>query len=499
MTEVTAVLKALRRRWAIVLICTLLGAVLSAGYGLLRSDTYQSVATLAVSTATTEQSASSAYQGAMAANQRVSTYADLVTQSDVLPSVAEASGGEFTIAELEDAVVAVALPDTVLIEIRAEDEQPARAQQMAELTAVELSDMVQEIETPPGSQEAAAGLTMVGQPNEPTTPTGIPPWLLVFVGLFLGLAVGMVVALIRDFFDRTVRDTDSAVAIADTGLLGILYEAPRKDKKLAEGAGDALSRGGVNAESFRHLRTNLSFVDVDNPPRILLFTSSVPNEGKSYTSRNAALVLAEAGHRVLLIDADLRMLDGESELQECGDIGLTSVLAADLEIEDAVQTYSAGVDILPSGTVPPNPSELLASETMKSTLEQLRAQYDFVILDSPPVLPVADPLVLASHVDAVVFISRLGLVKSHQVTSAVDMLSKTGTRVAGLVVNGVKTSNKEIYGYGYGYGYGATPSSASSPGDDEQPAAHHSATQASEGASAERRVSVNELQAERSL
>lgn len=445
MNEIATLVTVVTRRWITVLVCALLGLACAIGYAGIRPQEYQSSVTLTVST-TNSDGGGNAYQASMAANQRVRTYAAMVAQSDVFNRVAADSDGQLTVSRLRGAVRAAAQADTSLIRITAMDEDPAAAEQMVSLTSTALTDLVAEVETPAGSEQPTAYLYMVGQPSTTDSPVGLKNWEIIALGLFIGLIVGLIAAVIRDYYDRTLRTVDDAADITGAGVLGKIMVA-----KELPAPGQQVKTGEPNAEAFRHLRTNLAFVAVDRTPRVLLFTSSVPNEGKSFISLNVAAVLAEAGNRVVLVDADLRAGQANASFGTAAHVGLTNVLAGSVDVDDALQTLSAGVDLLPAGSPPPNPSELLGSQAMSRVLAALKEEYDYVIVDSPPSLPVTDALILAPQVDAVALVARLGLVHTTQLQQSMALLEKTGAQIAGIIVNGLKASKSEGYGYGYGY------------------------------------------------
>ncbi|KAA8721251.1 polysaccharide biosynthesis tyrosine autokinase [Corynebacterium spheniscorum] len=445
MNEIATLVTVVTRRWITVLVCALLGLACAIGYAGIRPQEYQSSVTLTVST-TNADGGGNAYQASMAANQRVRTYAAMVAQSDVFNRVAADSEGQLKIGQLRGAVRAMAQADTSLIRITAMDEDPDTAEEMVSLTSIALTDLVAEVETPAGSDVPTAYLYMVGQPSTTDSPVGLKAWEIVALGLFIGLVLGLIAAVIREYYDRTLRTVDDAVDITGAGVLGKIMVA----KEIPE-PGHQVKTGEANAEAFRHLRTNLAFVAVDHTPRVLLFTSSVPNEGKSFISLNVAAVLAEAGNKVVLVDADLRAGQANASFGTAAHVGLTNVLAGSVEVDDVLQTLNAGVDLLPAGSPPPNPSELLGSQAMSRVLAALKEQYDYVIVDSPPSLPVTDALILAPQVDAVALVARLGLVQTTQLQQSMELLEKTGSQIAGIIVNGLKASKSEGYGYGYGY------------------------------------------------
>lgn len=208
------------------------------------------------------------------------------------------------------------------------------------------------------------------------------------------------------------------------------------------------------AEAFRVLRTNLQFLAVDRPLQTLLITSSVPSEGKSLTAANLAVAFAQAGQRVLLVDADLRRPSAH-KLFGLGRTwsGLTTLLASGAALGDVVQeTPVEGLHLLPCGPIPPNPAEVLGSGRMGEFLAQAKAAYDLVVLDTPPVLAVADPCVLAPKVDGVALVVRLGHVGHPQAKRAKAALESVGARILGVILDGVGGAGSGDYYYYYYYG-----------------------------------------------
>ncbi|EFV90493.1 protein-tyrosine kinase [Dietzia cinnamea P4] len=208
------------------------------------------------------------------------------------------------------------------------------------------------------------------------------------------------------------------------------------------------------AEAFRRLRTNLQFLNVDNPPRVFVLTSSVAVEGKSETAVNLALVLAEAGSRVLLVEADLRRPRVVEYMSMPDGVGLTNVLSGQAAFEDVVQeTRQEGVDLLACGPLPPNPSELLASDTAQRLVKELRAKYDYVIIDSPPLLPVTDGALLARITDGALLVVRTNRTTSEQFAQAVDNLNKADAELLGVVTVANKPARKGTAAYYDSYYY----------------------------------------------
>ncbi|MCV7151158.1 CpsD/CapB family tyrosine-protein kinase, partial [Mycolicibacterium pyrenivorans] len=206
------------------------------------------------------------------------------------------------------------------------------------------------------------------------------------------------------------------------------------------------------AEAFRKLRTNLQFLAVDNPPRVIIVTSSMPHEGKSTTAINIALALAEAEHNVVLVDGDMRRPTVHKYLDLVGQVGFSTVLSGQASLGESLQkTRFRGLTVLAAGAVPPNPSELLGSQAAKNLLTELRAKYDYVIVDSSPLLAVTDSAILAAGADGALMMVRFGYAKRDQLAHAIGNLKDVGAAVLGAVFTLTPTRGGSSYSYSYGY------------------------------------------------
>jgi polysaccharide biosynthesis transport protein len=217
--------------------------------------------------------------------------------------------------------------------------------------------------------------------------------------------------------------------------------------------------GSPQAEQFRQLRTNLEFLRVADEQAgaasVVAVTSATAAEGKSTVASNLATALAETGARVLLVDADLRRPSVADVLGLEGGVGLTTVLAGQADVDDVVQEWgSAGLRVLPSGAVPPNPAELLGSPAMRRLIAELRARYDHVVVDTTPVLPVADASVLSRLVDGLVVVANARRVRRRQLIQGLGDLAQVSARVLGVVLNQVRRDEES---YSYGPRAGAAP------------------------------------------
>lgn len=212
------------------------------------------------------------------------------------------------------------------------------------------------------------------------------------------------------------------------------------------------------SEQFRTLRTNINFMAIDHPIKTLALTSANMSEGKSTVTDNLAIVWAQTGQKVLLVDADLRRSTLHRTFNLDNREGLTTILTSHAHTVDLNQIIQpSGIDnlsLLPSGLTPPNPAELLSSQRMKDFLKAARERYDMVIVDVPPMLEVTDTQVISHDLDAVVLVIKQGQTQKLGAKRAVELLKMAHANLLGYVMNDVVSDSGAGYGYGYGYGYG---------------------------------------------
>ena len=206
------------------------------------------------------------------------------------------------------------------------------------------------------------------------------------------------------------------------------------------------------AEAYRVIRTSIQFAQAGKELKTIAITSCTPNEGKSMTVANLAIVLTQAGKRVLIMDCDMRNPTVHKNFNLSNKVGLSSCISMGTAVADAVQaTGIEGLDALTAGVIPPNPSELLGSERMQNILQRAKEEYDYVLIDTPPVLPVTDSLVLGSMVDGLILVIDSGEVKVEMAREVKNQLMHSGANILGVVLNKVRS---EHHGYGYYYYYG---------------------------------------------
>jgi capsular exopolysaccharide synthesis family protein len=441
--ELRDYLRAIRKRWWLVA-----GAVVIAlaGAGVVTALTpprYQASVTFFVSTQT-RGGITDAYQGDLFSKQRVKSYVDLLT-SDRLATMVAAEQPGWSAVDIQGRIGARAIPDTVLLQATVTDRDRARALRLTEVLATQFAALVRTLETPPGATVATVRVEVIAGPKLAGAPVAPTPVRTAGLALLLGLVAGVGAAALREAMDTTVKSANHLTELVSAPVLSTVpFDARAKTAPLIVEGSSRSSR----AEALRQLRTNLHFVNVDRPVKTLVVTSGVPSEGKSTTACNLAIVLAEAGKRVVLVDADLRRPRLAHYLGLEGAVGLTNVLAGQVRLDAALQEWgSSGVFVLPSGSIPPNPSELLGSRNMAETLETLGGGFDIVIIDTPPLLPVTDAAVLASTVDGSVLVSRCGKTSASQARSAAAALEAVGARLLGCVLNMSPSRGTGVYAY----------------------------------------------------
>lgn len=434
------------RSWIVVVISTLVGLLVAAGYSLLVRPAYTAQTQLFVAIQNTG-SVAELQQGNTFTQARVQSYVETAKTPVVLQPVIDSLGLEQTPAQLAQSVSANADLNTVLITISAVDASPVQAAAIAQAVADSLISAVGELESPSSGGTSPIKLSVVtpaiapAEPSSPNTPINLA------VGLLVGLAGGIALAVLRSSLDTKIRgEMDVAKATMAPFLGGIAFDNDATKKPLLTQAGHQSPR----AESFRQIRTNLQFANVDGASKTILVTSSLPGEGKSTTATNMAIAMAQSGQRVALVDADLRRPMVASYLGLEGSAGLTTALIGKAKAWDLLQPWgNDDLYVLTSGQIPPNPSELLGSEAMSELIRLLEDSFDAVVIDAPPLIPVTDATVLAQKVAGVVLVVGSGKVHTQDLEKALSALGLVKANVLGVVVNLLPSKGPDAYAYSY--------------------------------------------------
>ena len=344
--------------------------------------------------------------------------------------------------------------------------------------ALHQSLLKQQLETGVNSELAPTNVRVVDRAEVPDKPSKPSVPLNLLLGLLAGSVVAGAAVFACDYFDSSVKSSEEVEGFLHLPTLGTIPNfalvrrgygrAPVEEKRPDPDNPWSRQRDLVilneprspAAEAFRALRTAILFSAPAAPPKVILLTSTGASEGKTVTSVNLASSLAESGFRVVLLDVDLRRPNCHRELGVENTDGLSSFLAGRAELENVIQPLDGpGIAFVPAGPAPPNPAELVGSARMRDLLEHLREAYDFVILDSPPVLPVTDAVVLGREVDGVVLVVKGYDTPRELVRRARDQLLQAHVHLLGAVINNVDTrwGDGMFYGRYYGAYYGPRP------------------------------------------
>ncbi len=314
----------------------------------------------------------------------------------------------------------------------------------------------------------SGGGQVVSEAVVPGAPFAPDPVRTVTIAVMFGLILGAGLAFLREYLDDTIRSKEDLDAV--TGGADVLGLIPKVESWRNRSETRLISLTAPKssvAETYRGLRTSLQFIGVDRPLRLIQVTSASASEGKTTTLANLGVAFARAGHRVVLVDCDLRRPRLHRFFDVDNEVGLTSVILGEHSISEAIQPVPdvPRLAVLASGPPPPNPSELLATRSARSLLDSLAAHADYVLIDCPPLLPVADSVIVARHVDATVLVATVDSTTKRGLRRALELLDQIDAPLVGVALNGLEAGAAYAYGYGYGYygGYSGYHAEGSAP------------------------------------
>lgn len=466
--ELSDYLRILRMRWLGVLLITVLVVGAGAAYTFTRPKVYASDASGFVTVGSGGSALASVNDEL--AKSRAKSYEDLATSRATAQEVIDDLGLDTTPAALVGQISVTQPEDTVSIKITAKASSPRAAQELANAWVAALATQVQKIEDPLGKDRPnTPKITPVEGAEVPSTPVSPNPPRNLALALVLGLLLGFGYAMLRHTLDRRLRTPEAVQRLFSVPVVGAVPQS----KSLARGADgrvplvaleDARRGGSANgaAEAFRKLRTNLVYMRVDDPVKVIVVTSPKPSDGKSTVAANLAAAMALSGQPVTLVDGDLRRPMVAASLGVDDQVGVTDVLVGRVAARDALQTWPGepNLRILASGKIPPNPSELLASKAMRQLLAELSAE-STVIVDAPPLLPVTDGALLTASADGALVVITTGQTLDVELDTALGNLTTVNGEALGVIMNrGSRRSMGGDYYYYYGggdYYYGGAP------------------------------------------
>ncbi|MGO1971708.1 MAG: polysaccharide biosynthesis tyrosine autokinase [Propionibacteriaceae bacterium] len=456
--------RVLRTRWRLFVAFISAGLVTGVGLTMLMPSTYTAQTELFVAP---EAGSSTAelMQGSTFILNRVKSYVQVVNKDVVLQPVIDELGLDDSVAELAERVEASVITETVVVTISVDDHSPTRAALIANTIADEFSTIAPELEPARADETAVVRVTVINPAAIPLHASSPSLKFNTALGLLAGLALGLGAAVFREFADRRIRGEGDLRAITPAPVIGhVPIDEDAQTHPLIVGA----NAHGARAEAIRQVRTNLQFLPVRAGRRSYVITSSLPGEGKSATAMNLALMLAETGQRVCFVEADLRRPSGGRYLDLESSVGLTNILISTADRADVTQPWGPnGMDVILSGPIPPNPSELLAGERMERLVRELEIDYDVVIVDSPPLLPVTDGAILARWCAGAIVLVGTGrkAVTRTDLQHSLEKLDTVGATLLGVVLNRLPVKGPDAVPISL-YTYDSDPSRVSASIDE---------------------------------
>ncbi|MCW2831936.1 MAG: capsular biosynthesis protein [Aeromicrobium sp.] len=424
------------RRWPSITALTLLGIGVAAGALSLSSAQYAAHSDVLISPPADRSTTA-------VADRTVESYAHVLGGRGIAADVVDELGLGGTTTSLDDRLSAEVVDRTSVVRVTVTSEDAQDAAKTSDAAADAFLAWLRSQDT----DLTASVVEQAATPADPSSPSWAP-WLV--LGGLVGLLLGLVLAVSRQVRDTSIRTPADLEDVTGAPVLGaIAFDRAAVETPLITSLGTHHPR----FEAVRILRTNLQFLDIDRDHKVVTITSSIAGEGKSTTACNLAIALAQTGARVALVEGDLRRPRVSEYLGIEKAVGVTTVLVGRVTLDAAMQQANTpGLEVLTSGALPPNPSEILQTDAMRSLVAEMRQRYDVVLIDAPPLLPVTDAALLASISDGAILVVRHGQTGREAIRTATERLHSVGARLLGTVLS--MSPVKELSRYGYGYGYG---------------------------------------------
>ncbi len=439
--ELQQYLRILRDYWRSILASLFVCIAVAAGVTLLQTPTYSTSASVFI-TVESGGTAGELSQGANYAERQVNSFINVTTSELVLQPVIDQLGLSETPRQLAKALAVSSPANTSVIKIAATETSPEQAALIANTVASQLVQAVGDLAPPGPDGTGLVSATVIDNAPVPVSAVSPRATTNLALGALLGLLLGFGQAVLRSMLDTRIRTTADIEQVTDAPVLATIGHRETE----TGGAAGVSEQQWATAEAYRRLRTNVGFVGLGGQRRSsIVITSSLGSEGKTETVVNLARVLAKAGSTVLLIDADLRRPQLAARMGIDSDLGLSDVLTGRGPMYDFVIQAAPNLTVLPAGTIPPNPSELLGSDAMAHLLTAVEEHYDYVLFDTPPLLPVTDAAVLSAKAGGAIVIARSGVVRRPQLEGSLELLEAGDVTLFGLVLNDVPMTSRSHY------------------------------------------------------
>lgn len=475
--ELTRYVRLLRQRLWIIIACPIVAAMAAGIVSFLLPPVYEAQVSLLVRPsqplASTDPTAT-----ALTSDQISRTYASLMTQRPLLQSVSSEVGLNIRPEDLAKEITVTPEPNTTILDVAVRDTNPALARDIANRLTADLIAEVkgfQQQESSLPNARTGDNLVVVSPAVLPDRPVSPNKTLNVAIAFAAGLLLSIGLVFLLDYLDQTIKTDEELTERLGLISMGHLLFVPAGKGKRGELV--ALDAQSHASEAFKALRTSLLFSTIDQELKEIVVTSAEVGEGKSRTAANLAIVLAQAGHKTLLIDADFRRPSQHMIFGRIRNVGLSNLIVQDVTEAEAITAVDgvANLWLLTSGPTPPNPSELLGSGRMRELMAMLRGYFTYLVVDTPPVNAVTDASILAAAASGTVLVVEQGRTTFPALKHAKAMLDRVGSRTLGAVMNKVHSSAGS---YAYTYGYYATSSNGHA-GSDAAPVSDPEAGSAS--------------------
>lgn len=427
------VVRVLRLHWITIVVLAVLGA--ASGFALTQTipKEYEAQSQMILVIADTE-STSDLPQISKYSQEQARNFSVLATRQMVLQPVIDQLDLDVSVAQLRQRVATNVPLNTSLITITVTDRSPERAAEVSNAVARSLTRAMREIAPRvDDSRTSPVTLRVVEAAVPPSSASSPSVALFTFLGLLAGLLASAVVVLVRELIGARVRAVTQLQELTGSSVLGSVAHdriAPRRPIAVVDDPHSA------RAEEFRQIRLALRFLQADADHKMFAFTSATAQEGKSSISANVAAAMAAGGHRVCLVEADLRQPSLARVLDLPGGTGLTTVVAGEAEVDDVLQEWGDdGLQVILAGDVPPNPGEIIESARAEQLFQQVRERFDVTIIDCPPIHPTADAVALARMAGGAVLIAAAKRIKVRDLRRAVQRLQVVDTAVVGAILN----------------------------------------------------------------
>ena len=428
----------------ISMICVVIALVYNIAF---KTPVYRTSTTVVLVKDESSSSTDTINQNDITLNQKlVSTYRQIIKSRLVLEQVIEKLKLNYTYEEIYDEVNVTSVDETEIIKVIVTDENPNLAVEMANEIASVFDTEVKQIYN-------ISNVSIIDKAVLPKKPSNDHVFRDAVLALMVAFAGCSAVIFVVFYFDDTIRDVDNIENELGMVVVAKVFKDDNNTDLIVDKKPNASS-----SESIRTLRTNLQFESVDEELKTLLVTSSLPGEGKSFVAANLATAFAQAGKRVLIVDCDLRKGRQHKIFKVSGKDGLSNLLINDINEfgKYIIETRIENLYLIPRGTFPPNPSELLNSKKNKALFEKLKVHFDIIIIDGAPIIGLADSLILSSMVDKVLLVASIDNTPKTELLNTKKNLENVGANVAGVVANNVDAKKGHYGSYYYYYGYSDT-------------------------------------------